>query len=347
MSSPVLRGLTYSLTGLAALAFLGPSAHAARKQGPAAHNISFDSVNNAEWRRGTVSAALLVKLQVLLDRAHASPGEIDASRGENTRKAVAAYRQMRGLGRGKQIDEALWRALAKNDREPVLTAYTVTEKDVAGPFIDKVPNDYREKAALKRLSYTSVQELLAEKFHMSEKLLRQLNPNARFEDAGSEIVVANVQRDQLPRKVKRIEVDAAGQRVIAYDRSDAIVAVYPATVGSGDRPSPSGAFKVTGVSQNPTYHYDPKLNLRGVNVEEPLDLPPGPNNPVGAVWIALSAKGYGIHGTPDPGTVSKRTSHGCVRLSNWDALELARHVDKGTAVNISERTTGRQAKRAS
>jgi len=268
----------------------------------------------------------------------------DASRGENTRKAVVAYREMRGLGRGEQIDEKLWRALVENDQQPALTNYTITEKDVAGPFIDKVPDDYREKASLKRLSYTSV---LAEKFHMSEKLLRQFNPNARFEEVGPEIVVTNVQREELPRKVSRVEVDAVRQRVIAYDKSDAVVAVYPATVGSAERPSPSGELKVTGVSENPTYHYDPSLNLRGVDVQEPLDLPPGPNNPVGLVWIALSAKGYGIHGTPDPGAVSKRTSHGCVRLTNWDALELARHVNKGTPVNIGERAPGRQARRAS
>ena len=123
----------------------------------------------------------------------------------------------------------------------------------------------------------------------------------------------------VPRKVSRVEVDAARQRVIAYDKSDPVVAVYPATVGSGERPSSSGEFKVTCVSENPTYQNGLlSLNLRGVNVQEPLDLPPGPNNPVGLVWIALSAKGYGIHGTPDPGAVSKRTSHGCVRLTNGD-----------------------------
>jgi lipoprotein-anchoring transpeptidase ErfK/SrfK len=140
-------------------------------------------------------------------------------------------------------------------------------------------------------------------------------------------------------------VDGKEQRVLAYDKDDALLAVYPATVGSAERPSPSGEFTVTRVAENPTYHYDPALNLRGVDVQEPLDLPPGPNNPVGLVWIALSAKGYGIHGTPDPGAVSKRASHGCIRLTNWDALELGRHVTTGTPVDISERPTGRQAKR--
>ena len=318
---------------------------AARKQNPATHNLTSESVNSAQWQQGKLSASILVRLQVLLDRAHASPGQIDANRGENTRKAVAAFREMRGLGGSEQIDQRLWLALTENDSEPTLVTYTITEKDVAGPFIDHVPKDYRDKAKLKRLSYTSAQELLAEKFHMSERLLQQLNPNVPLVQAGATIVVANVQRDELPRNISRVEVDATRQRVLAYAKDDSVVAVYPATVGSSERPSPLGEFKVTSIADNPTYHYDPSLNLRGVDVQEPLDLPPGPNNPVGVVWIALSAKGYGIHGTPDPEAVSKRASHGCVRLTNWDALELAHHLHKGIPVTIGERASGRQAKR--
>jgi peptidoglycan hydrolase-like protein with peptidoglycan-binding domain len=140
------------------------------------------AVNDAEWSRAghQLQRPLLVKLQILLDRAHASPGEIDGNRGENTRKAVEAFRELRNLGHGERIDRALWQALAEEDREPVLVAYTITDKDVSGPFIDRVPEDYREKASLKHLSYTSPQELLAEKFHMSEQLLRELNPERRL-----------------------------------------------------------------------------------------------------------------------------------------------------------------------
>ena len=235
----------------------------------------------------------------------------------------------------------MWRTLTKDDTEAVLVSYTISAKDVAGPFIEKVPSDYREKANLKRLAYTSAEELLAEKFHMSEALLRQLNPGVAFDQAGTEIVVASVQREDLPRKIARVEVNAAEQRVRAYDKDDRVVAIYPATVGSGERPSPEGEFKVTAVAENPTYNYDPSLNLRGVDVQEKLELPPGPNNPVGVVWIALSAKGYGIHGTPEPEAVSKRASHGCIRLTNWDALELAKHVSRGTPVSISGGTDGR------
>ena len=189
MSSSLLRAVPVAL---AFVTLLIAPAFAARKQAAATHNVSVESVNNAEWRAGNLPVPFLAKLQVLLDRAHASPGEIDANRGENTRKAVIAFREMRGLGGGEQIDERLWRALVDNDREAALVTYTITAKDVSGPFIEKVPKDYREKASLKRLSYTSAQELLAEKFHMSEKLLRQLNPNAAFDRAGTEIVVANV-----------------------------------------------------------------------------------------------------------------------------------------------------------
>jgi lipoprotein-anchoring transpeptidase ErfK/SrfK len=326
-------------------ALLPGPAFAARKHFAEAQSLSADSVNDATWRSGNLSTPILLKLQVLLDRAHASPGQIDGTRGENMRKAVASFRQIQGLGQGEQVDEQLWRALTEKDNKPVLVRYSITEKDVAGPFIEAVPKDYRDKAKLKRLSYTSAKELLAEKFHMSEKLLQQLNPQVAFDQAGTEIVVANVEREALPQKVARVDVDGVRQRVLAYDKDDTIIAIYPATVGSAERPSPSGEFKVTSVTENPTYHYDPSLNFRGVDVDKPLDISPGPNNPVGLVWIALSAKGYGIHGTPDPEAVSKRSSHGCIRLTNWDALELARHVSKGTPVSIGERNLDRRARR--
>ena len=330
------RGSVCALLAMVALfTATAPALSASTKSSPTP-NLSLESVNSAEWRgKGrTIPPPVLVKLQVLLDRAHASPGQIDGARGENTRKAIGAYRQMRGLSGGEQIDAQLWRALNGSDANPALVIYTITEKDVSGPFIEKVPEDYREKASLKRLDYTSAQELLAEKFHMSEELLRRLNPDAVFDQAGTQLVVANVQREELPRKISRIEVDASQQRVRAYAKDDSIIAIYPATVGSSERPSPVGEYKVTAVAENPTYHYDPSLNLRGVEVEEKLELPPGPNSPVGLVWIALSAKGYGIHGTPEPEVVSKRASHGCIRLTNWDALELAKHVRKGTPVHI-------------
>jgi lipoprotein-anchoring transpeptidase ErfK/SrfK len=226
-------------------------------------------------------------------------------------------------------------------------AYTITEKDVAGPFTEVIPDDYRAKAQLKELGYTSPAELLAERFHMSQDLLRRLNPDADFGRAGQEIMVASVERHGASATASRVEVEARSQTVTVYEKNDQVIAVYPATVGSKDRPSPVGEFKVTAIAENPVYHYDPELNLRNVDVPEKLEIPAGPNNPVGAVWISLSAKGYGLHGTPEPDKVSKAASHGCVRLTNWDALDLATHVRKGTPVTITDpqqrRTRGREA----
>ena len=302
-----------------------------------AQGLTMASVNEAEWQNGVKpSTPLVVKVQVLLDRLHASPGVIDGERGENTRKAIAAFSEMKGLDPTEQINEQLWRVLAEADRDPVLTTYKITEEDARGPFSKKIPEDYRDKAALDLLGYTSPEELLAEKFHMSEDLLRKLNPGISFDKPGQEIVVANVERKSLPGKITRVEVDGKRQFLKAYGRDDKLVAIYPVTVGSEDRPSPKGEFEVTKITEDPVYQYDPALALRGVHVNEKLTIPPGPNNPVGAVWIDLSAEGYGIHGTPDPDKVSKAASHGCIRLTNWDALELAKHLSKGTPVLIED-----------
>jgi peptidoglycan hydrolase-like protein with peptidoglycan-binding domain len=259
---------------------------AARQRSP---SLTLKSVNDAAWEaQGKSSTPLLVKLQVLLDRAHASPGEIDGTLGENTRKAIAAYAEMKGLESTDQLTEELWRAVTENDTEPALVTYKITEKDTLGPFAKKIPEDFRAKAAMDRLSYTSPRELLAEKFHMSEDLLRELNHGASFDKEGQEIVVANVERDSAT-KISRVEVDSTRQRVKAYGEGDKLVAIYPATVGSEDRPTPKGEFKVMKITENPVYHYDPALHLRGVHVDEKLNIPPGP--PVGAVWIDLSAEG--------------------------------------------------------
>ena len=178
---------------------------------------------------------------------------------------------------------------------------------------------------------------------MSQDLLHRLNPDADFGRAGQDIMVASVERHGASATASRVEVEARSQTVTVYEKNDQVIAVYPATVGSKDRPSPVGEFKVTAIAENPVYHYDPELNLRNVDVPEKLEIPAGPKTP-GAVWISLSAKGYGLHGTPEPGKVSKAASHGCVRLTNWDALDLATHVRKGTPITITDpQQRGREA----
>jgi lipoprotein-anchoring transpeptidase ErfK/SrfK len=185
---------------------------------------------------------------------------------------------------------------------------------------------------LPRLGFTGPREGLAEKFHMSEQLLAALNPGQHFDRAGDSIVVVDVNGEQAanPAKADRVEVDKDRQTVKVFDKSNALIGFYPATVGSEEKPSPTGTLHVTEIDQNPTYHYNPRYHFKGVHSRRPFSIRPGPNNPVGVVWINLSGDGYGIHGTPSP----KAQSHGCVRLTNWGAERVAVHVTKGTPVTF-------------
>lgn len=278
----------------------------------------------------------MVRIQVLLDRAHFSPGVIDGYDGENVRKAVSAYQEANNLTVNGLADDALLTRLEQQDSSPALVAYVISAEDVAGPFVD-VPQDLLAMSRLERVGYESAAEGIAEKFHMDEDLLRTLNPGVDFNSAGTEIVVANGGGD-LDTAVASVEVDIAEGAVRAFDASNQLVAYYPATIGSGDAPAPVGEHTVRGVAFDPTYRYDPaRLPTFGQRDHGAVNIAAGPNNPVGAVWIALSADTYGIHGAPNPSQVSKTQSHGCIRLTNWDAIELGHAVRVGVPVAIRER----------
>jgi lipoprotein-anchoring transpeptidase ErfK/SrfK len=274
----------------------------------------------------------MIRAQVLLDRAHFSPGVIDGQNGDNMRLAVAAYETAHNLPADGVVDDQVWAALTAADPAPAMQDYTITAEDVAGPFTPTIPTDPAAMAKLPRLGFSGPVELLAEKFHMDEPLLKSLNPGVDFGQAGTVIVTAAVGQRRLAAKVARIEVDKAAREVRAYGADGALLAVYPATVGSSDRPAPSGEWAVRTIAPNPTWTFDPSRLTFGNAKAGKLTIQPGPNNPVGVMWIDLTKDTYGIHGTPDPRRVGKAESHGCVRLTNWDVTELGHAVIKGAKV---------------
>lgn len=291
----------------------------------------------------------VVRLQILLDRAGYSPGEIDGMMGTNIEKAVILFQENNRLPMSGLADDETMSALGDQELNDPLIPYTVTREDAAGPFSKHIPEDPMQQARLPHLGYTSIVEVLSEKFHCSPDLLKRINPRSKFQE-GQTIQVPNLQPSNTGPTEKRAPIDRVSGKAAASPEASTIIVTQkssdvvlrgpdneimfyaPATVGSERDPLPSGIWKVTVIRKNPVFYYLPELFWDAEPEHRKTKIASGPNNPVGLVWIGVSAPHYGLHGTPEPGSIGHSQSHGCVRMTNWDALHLAALVRAGTRV---------------
>ena len=290
--------------------------------------------------KGDVSGPSVLKTQVYLDRLNFSVGVLDGRWGRNSGIALWWYQRSRGINAADPgaVDEATFRALAAQaGGVPALRQYSVTEDDLKGPFVS-VPDDMYDKAKLDCLCYESVKEKLAERFHTTMEFLDQLNDGVKFSDlkAGDAIWVPNVREPVTTDRpdIARVVISIRGNTFNAFDAQGNLVFHAPTTLGNKYDPSPNETVEVKKIVFDPHFHYQPKLFAEVPDDEPEANLNPGPNSPVGVVWVALSKPHFGVHGTSDPDSIGYASSHGCVRLTNWDAQEVAHRLSPGIKIEF-------------
>ncbi len=339
MTSPNHRRALIPLLCLCAVGVFHSTIASAAKARRAAPTVPFsaEAVETASFKTSLTSKSkgpAVLRVQILLDRAHFSPGEMDGAMGLNTAKAVKGFQRQRKLPENGVVDTATWAALHA-DQAPVLTSHTVTEADVAGPFTT-IPTSLMEQAALPALGYASVAEALGERFHIKPEALQGLNVGKDLGKAGEVLSVPNVLDSAPLATAAKVVVDESESTVSLLDEAGITLAQFPASTGSRRDPLPVGEWKINGVSRNPKFSYNPKLFWDADPTHSKATIPPGPNNPVGVVWVDLSRPHYGIHGTPKPANIGRTESHGCIRLTNWDAKKLSDAVRPGMPATLQQ-----------
>jgi len=299
--------------------------------------------------KGDVAGPSVLKTQVYLDRSGFSVGALDGRWGRNTAIALWWFQRSRGLNATEPgaMDEQTYRLLAATagaQQQQAVVQHTLTEEDVKGPFVT-IPEDVYDKEKLDCLCYESVKEKLAEKFHTTMDFLEVLNPDADFSSlrAGDTVWAPNVREplDADRPDIARAVISIRGNTFNAFDAAGNLIFHSPTTLGSKYDPSPRETVDVKNITFDPHFHYQPTLFHEVPDTDPEANLPPGPNSPVGVVWIALSKPHFGIHGTSDPESIGYASSHGCVRLTNWDARDVAHRMKPGVVVEfVDTRTTG-------
>ncbi len=333
--SPSVGGAILLYIGLTLITPASASSAASTKPTGA---LTLDALNGAtlvadQGKRTVVNT--VARAQVLLDRAWFSPGEIDGRVGRNLERAISAFQMSTDLKVTGRLDAATAKALEAGDPGAAFTTYTITEKDTAGPFT-ATPAAMADRAKLKRLDYENIREALAERFHVSEAMLRSLNRGRTSEfKAGDEIIIPDIsQKPPVEGAAKKIEIDKSAKTLWVLGADRKVLGAFPISIGGKQDPLPVGILKIVNEVPDPSFTYNPALLKNAPKQAEKLEIAPGPNNPVGNIWLGLSKPHWGLHGTPNPSKLGHEETNGCVHLTNWDAQRLAKLVKPGFEVDV-------------
>ena len=348
----MLRNLTISLLAGAALA------SAALAQNSTGQNSSGEGASAASaWvppgTPGSEIDGTLFHAQVLMSAHGFSPGVIDGKKGESFRLALRSFQESRGLEVTGELDPTTRRALLEASW-PSTVMVTLEADDIRGQYVLPFPTNPEQQAEMEFLGYRNMLEKLAERYHTTPATIVALNGPDKKIGLGQTLRLPNVvaqagdyasadsDGEHLMR-VLNVDFNQPQGDYVVVDKSEGVLKVYtgdaeaetgklvaafPVTMGSSNYPLPLGTWKATTYDFLPPFKYQPAI-LNNPKSNKELDLPPGPNGPVGVAWLDLTKEHYGIHGTNEPQTIGRAESSGCIRMTNWDVLRLSQMMKPG------------------